>query len=146
MDTEQALSILAMFLASGGVWKLLEIIVTRIFTKRDKKETYVTREELKRMPTECAVKASVDELKIQENAQQNQIAMVSGGIQALLRDKLYHEYNKWTEKGYVPLYARENFENMYNWYHALGKNGVMDDLKDKFLQLPTEEPKKEEQN
>ena len=60
------------------------------------------------------------------------------GIQALLRDRLYHTYMKYTEKGYAPIYARENFENMYKQYHTLGANGVMDDVYKKFMALPLE--------
>ena len=60
------------------------------------------------------------------------------GIQALLRDRLYQTYSHYSDKGYAPLYARENFENMYNQYHVLGANGVMDDIREKFLELPLE--------
>lgn len=60
------------------------------------------------------------------------------GVQALLRDRLIAEYNKYSEKGYAPLYARENFDNMWTQYHNLGKNGVMDDIHEKFMELPTE--------
>ena len=58
------------------------------------------------------------------------------GVQALLRDRLYSTYMKYSEKGFAPIYARENFENMYNQYHALGANGVMDDIYRKFMALP----------
>ena len=64
------------------------------------------------------------------------------GVQAILRDRLYQSYNHFMEKGYAPLYARENFENMYQQYHNLGKNGVMDDIRDKFLELPLEPQRK----
>ena len=60
------------------------------------------------------------------------------GVQALLRDRLYSTYLKYAEKGYAPLYARENFENMYNQYHTLGANGVIDDIYRKFMALPLE--------
>lgn len=60
------------------------------------------------------------------------------GVQALLRDRLYSTYLKYSEKGYAPIYARENFENMYNQYHILGANGVMDDIYRKFMDLPLE--------
>ena len=62
------------------------------------------------------------------------------GVQALLRAQLIHDWNYYNEKGYAPIYARENFENVYQQYHALGANGVMDDLRNKFLALPTEPP------
>lgn len=60
------------------------------------------------------------------------------GVQALLRNLLLDKYNEYTEKGYAPIYARENFENMWIQYHNLGKNGVMDDIHAKFMELPTE--------
>ncbi len=60
------------------------------------------------------------------------------GVQALLRAQMIAEYNKWEEKGFAPIYARQNFENCWLRYHNLGANGVMDDIHDKFLQLPTE--------
>ena len=63
---------------------------------------------------------------------------VKKGVQALLRSQMIADYNKWSEKGYAPIYARENFENCWKRYHALGENGVMDDLHEKFLDLPME--------
>ena len=70
-----------------------------------------------------------------------QIKAVKRGLQALLRAQLVADYNKWEEKGYAPIYARENFENCWMQYHALGANGVMDDIHDRFLRLPTEQEK-----
>lgn len=72
-----------------------------------------------------------------------QIRGVKRGVQALLRAQMIHDYNKWTELGYAPIYARQNFENCWEQYHSLGANGVMDDIHRKFLELPTETQKKE---
>lgn len=66
------------------------------------------------------------------------------GVQALLRDRLIYQYEKYSEKGYAPIYAKENFENIYAQYHSLGANGVMDEIHEKFRQLPTS--KRSEQN
>lgn len=60
------------------------------------------------------------------------------GVQALLRDRLYQMYMHYSEKGFAPLYARDNFENLYRRYHELGANGVMDDYYKKFMEIPTE--------
>ena len=65
------------------------------------------------------------------------------GVQALLRDRLYSTYLKYAEKGYAPIYAKENFENMYKQYHILGANGVMDDIYHKFMALPLEKQESE---
>ena len=71
-----------------------------------------------------------------------QIKGVRLGVQALLRAQMISDYNKWEERGYAPIYARQNFENCWMQYHALGANGVMDDLHTRFLALPTEPPEK----
>lgn len=74
----------------------------------------------------------------------NQIKGVRLGVQALLRAQLIADWNHYSEKGFAPIYARENFENVYQQYHSLGANGVMDDIRNKFLALPTDKPRKEE--
>ena len=58
------------------------------------------------------------------------------GVQALLRDRLIQSYNYHLDKGYAPIYAKENFENMWKQYHNLGANGVMDEIHEKFKELP----------
>lgn len=72
----------------------------------------------------------------------NDTEAVKLGLQALLRSQMISDYNKYSEKGFAPVYARDNFENCWKQYHSLGANGVMDDLHEKFLDLPTEAPNK----
>ena len=79
--------------------------------------------------------------KIKQNEKKTESVQL--GVQALLRDRLYSTYLKYAEKGYAPIYARENFENMYNQYHILGANGVMDDIYRKFMDLPLEKESEE---
>lgn len=62
------------------------------------------------------------------------------GMQALLRAQMISDYNKWEERGFAPIYARDNFENCWARYHALGANGVMDDIRDRFMRLPPHAP------
>jgi len=63
---------------------------------------------------------------------------VREGVQALLRAQMISDYNHYQEKGFAPIYARQNFENCWTRYHELGANGVMDDIHRKFMALPTE--------
>ena len=69
-----------------------------------------------------------------------QIKAVKKGVQALLRDRLIQGYNYHSHQGFVGIADRDNMENVYQQYHALGANGVMDDLRAKFLALPIEDP------
>lgn len=74
--------------------------------------------------------------KIKKNKADNDA--VKKGVQALLRAQMIRDYNHYLDKGYAPLYAKENFENCWLQYHSLGENGVMDSIHEKFLELPTE--------
>ena len=71
-----------------------------------------------------------------------QIKGVRMGVKALLRAQMISDYNKWTERGYAPIYAKQNFENLWEQYHAIkGPNGVVDGLRATFMALPTEPSK-----
>ena len=71
----------------------------------------------------------------------SQTKAVELGVQALLRAQMIADYNHYAGKGFAPIYARENFENCYQQYKALGGNGVMNDLHVKFMALKTGEEK-----
>lgn len=60
------------------------------------------------------------------------------GVQALLRERLIHSYKKFFKQGFVGYSDRQNVENMYTQYHALGENGVMDNMHHRFMKLPLE--------
>lgn len=67
-----------------------------------------------------------------------QIRAIKRGVQALLRDRLIQGYKHYRSVGYADEDDRANLENVYVQYHNLGANGVMDDLRGKFLALPIE--------
>lgn len=58
---------------------------------------------------------------------------------ALLRQALYDSYNKWSERGYCPIYAMEVTKRIYEQYHALGGNDVGTELYERLKELPTEQ-------
>lgn len=68
----------------------------------------------------------------------NKTKALESGVQALLRAQMIADYNHYSEKGFAPIYAKENFENLWKQYHALGANGVMDDIHERFEALPTQ--------
>ncbi len=57
-------------------------------------------------------------------------------VQAMLRDRLLLDFRRCAAQEYADSDERQNFENMYVQYHALGGNGVMDDIRHKFFDLP----------
>ena len=65
-----------------------------------------------------------------------QTRAVKKGVQALLRDRLLQGYKFYRAQGWADENDRSNLENVYEQYHALGANGMMDDLREKFMALP----------
>lgn len=72
------------------------------------------------------------------------LRLLKKGIQALLKNGLKVRYDYWLDEGYAPQDAREDLEAEYRIYHSLGKNGVMDDKRNRFLALPKDSTEKEE--
>lgn len=62
------------------------------------------------------------------------------GLQAVLKDLLKIRYLEWIHKGYAPMDARDDLERMYQAYHNLGANGIMDGLRKEFISLPIDPP------
>lgn len=62
---------------------------------------------------------------------------VKEGVVALLRQALYDSYNKWSERGYCPIYAMEVSTRIYEQYHTLGGNDVGTELYERLKELPT---------
>lgn len=60
------------------------------------------------------------------------------GLQCLLRMEIIRSHEKYTEKGYCPIYARESLQREYTAYHNLGGNDVATDLFNNTMELPTE--------
>ena len=73
----------------------------------------------------------------------DQTRAIRSGMQALLRDRLLCGYRHYMEKGWADYDDRANMENLYVQYHALGANGVMEDLRRRFYALPTEQSNRE---
>lgn len=58
------------------------------------------------------------------------------GTQALLRDRLLQGYHFFMRRGMITYGEAKNYENMYEAYHSLGKNGIMDTVYQKFKAIP----------
>ena len=65
---------------------------------------------------------------------------VREGLEAILRDRLLQAYRHYEEKGWADSDDRQNWENMYIQYHALGGNGIIEDLRRKLFELPIRKP------
>lgn len=87
------------------------------------------------------------ELKKQSKADKDALAdlkLCKLGLQAVIKNTLKTRYEKWIQEGHAPLDAKDDLERMYQVYHQLGANGVMDSLRAKFLALPDALPGNDE--
>ena len=83
--------------------------------------------------------------KAEDSKREEDWRLLKKGIQALLKNDLKVRYDYWLDEGYALEDAREDLEAEYQIYHALGKNGVMDDRRQRFLSLPKEPPDETEE-
>lgn len=59
------------------------------------------------------------------------------GVRALLRNEIIGSYNHYVKKGYIPIYALENVQEMYLAYHRLGGNGTITKLVGEIKKMPS---------
>ncbi len=105
---------------------LFMLIINRKLDRRDEERKKADEEQAKRD------RAIADQNKAME--EQNKALML--GLQAILRDRLLQGYRQYFTKGWADYDDRENLENVYLQYHALGANGIMDGFRERFLRLP----------
>ena len=64
---------------------------------------------------------------------------VADGLQCLLRAEIIRAHDKYTQKHFCPIYAKESLTRAYAAYHALGGNDVATDLYRQCMELPESE-------
>ena len=69
---------------------------------------------------------------------------LKSGLQCLLRSEIIRAYDKYTERKYIPIYAKEALEKEYKAYNKLGGNDVATDLYKHLLILPVKYGKEED--
>lgn len=76
--------------------------------------------------------------KIRDNRRSENMAKegaISNGITCLLRVKLIEYHDHYVALGFIPSYARSNWEMMYKAYHGLGGNGMIEGMNEEVKKL-----------
>lgn len=76
------------------------------------------------------------EMKTQLAEEKVKNEAIAEGVQSLLRESIVNNYNRYTDKGYCPIYAKESMKKVYKAYHNLGGNDVATELYSKVLKMP----------
>lgn len=64
---------------------------------------------------------------------------LADGVQCLLRAEIIRAHEKYSQRHYCPIYAKESLTRVYGAYHALGGNDVATDLYRQCMALPESE-------
>lgn len=73
--------------------------------------------------------------KAEEKREQDNKALADG-VRSLLRENIVANYNKYSDRRYCPIYAKESLKQVYAAYHNLGGNDVATELYHKLLAMP----------
>lgn len=77
-----------------------------------------------------------DDRRNEKKQSEDKDQALSDGVQALLRESIVTAYNKYSDKGFCPIYAKESLKKAYKSYAALGGNDVATGLYHKLLAMP----------
>ena len=66
-----------------------------------------------------------------------QIKILMEAQQAQMRSQLLKDYYTYKRRGFVYESELEDWENLYNNYHTLGANGIMDKRRETLMSLET---------
>ena len=112
----------------GGIFALINMILSTISSAISKKQSKKAEEQAK----------SQKEIKECLEEHLARITIVEEGLQSLLRLEIIRSHEKYIDKGYCPIYAKESLTRAYKIYHHLGGNDVATDLYNEIMELPLE--------
>lgn len=132
----------------SGSFAFITFLLTRYFTKKDKKEEEQKEESGKYKELEdkeVAMSKDIEELKrlvsemieLQKDAKED-TKIMQRSLRDSLRNSIICIYNRYEELGYIPIHERENLHHLVEEYYALKGNGVIPSLVEKLDSLPTE--------
>lgn len=68
-------------------------------------------------------------------ASTNDDQIIKEALQAMIRDRLYAMYDHASASRTITIEDQQNFLNLWDKYHRLGANGVMDRVKEEYLEF-----------
>lgn len=112
----------------GGAFTLINMILSTV-------SSFISKEQTKRAADQEAEHTA---LKQRMNQYLERIDDVEVGLQSLLRLEIIRSHEKYMDRKFCPLYAKESLTRTYKSYHKLGGNDVATDLYNELMDLPLE--------
>lgn len=120
METEVTVALI-----TGGV-TLINIIFSGIMN-------FITKKQAEKIAKQNKCQEQIHSKMEEQSAR---ISKLEDGLQALLRIEIIRSHDKYMERKYCPVYAKESLSRAYNAYHALGGNDVATELYHQIIELP----------
>jgi len=81
---------------------------------------------------------ALKKLRDQLKTEQDKSEAIAEGVQSLLRESIVTNFNRYQDRGFCPIYAKDSIKRVYKAYHNLGGNDVATELYQKLLKMPEE--------
>lgn len=121
-------SAIASVLAAGvAAWSVVK--VAKVNAESEEKKEEREDKERRRQEEDEVHKKINERLDILERADK-----------CLLRGDIIRTYNRYMDKGYLPIYGEENLDEAFDVYEKLHGNGTIKDLVADLKKLPHEKP------
>ena len=112
----------------GGAFTLINMILSTV-------SSFISKKQTKRAADQEAEHTA---LKQRMNQYLERIDDVEVGLQSLLRLEIIRSHEKYMDRKFCPLYAKESLTRAYKSDHKLGGNDVATDLYNELMDLPLE--------
>ena len=87
------------------------------------------------------INVKIEQIRDSNKPLKEDVKLLKTGIQAIVKNDLKQQYHDHLETGWASIDTKEDLEKLYQVYHSLGANGVMDGMRKAFMDLPTKPPK-----
>lgn len=113
----------------SGVVSVFTVVFSAVMASIGTKQTKLRKEEM-------------EKFQKWDTLRQN----VANGTQCLLRAEIIRSHEKYIDRGYCPVYAKESLTREYQAYHNLGGNDVATALYEQLMALPNDERRNENED
>lgn len=133
------ISAIASVLAAGvAAWSAVKVAKVNAESE-EKKEEREEREQRRKEDDEDKEKRRKEEDEVHRKINER-LDILERADKCLLRADIIRTYNRYMEKGYMPIYGEENLDEAFAVYEQLHGNGTIKDLVADLKKLPHEKP------
>lgn len=146
------ISLIGLLITLSGAGVVIEYRIKKNFKEEEQNKQKIIEADNKKWQDDLktVIKSELSPIKEELKQMHNDDDLTKKGIQALLRNKLDFLFKEAVTnrcKGnevnaYATQEEKVEFDNIYQKYHSLGTNGVMDNCYKKYMALPINPPVK----